>query len=1340
MWDCWLGAAPGGRRQQERRHAWALLPLHELAQLVPVAGEGGGAAARSFLLPLTTDWSCDPDGGMAGPAAGATARGPALRVDLSYRAESCVMDAAATAATVAASAQHRKEQLRPLLPPPPGEVAPAARAAPAPSRLHAVGSTKACAPQCAGNSSSSTESEDENSLLCMNSESGLRHHTAARQRRQQPPNVVAPAPASVDSPTPPPEAGVEAVLSVEVVRACGLAAAVRAAAACFGSSSLVRAKASGPHAFARLVLFSSAGAGAQLGLLVPPLQTSFMPQCCTPAWHAQHAFRLRLTARVLEALAVQQMSVEVWHHCPRSEAVASALAAGHSSTAADCSPAAREVLLGAASCDLAAVLARPEGLRCWLPLEPAGGGGSAAGAVQVAVRLAEVAGALVEAPDEAENEIDEYGQASHHWSLLDACPEAAALLAPALRQSLVLPTADAHAAGFNGQQALLRLVVHEIALLPSSRGGDRGRPKAAKHFCTLLLSGGRDSVSITTASRTATAVGGGEPGEQEQWAVQLEHCTCFKVCCKSGLCCPDRIRTVGSTLSSHLRPHPHLQVTAGPALHSALRSRPLAVQVYKQQPAVAPPSRAAANAASYLGTAELDLWGLLLPPKGSAGSGARRVGGRHAVVDPCATVLAAATVALEVELLLEPTAVELGQARGRWELDGQEQEQEDTPGAAGGEAPAAPVSAPQQSVREQQVGGSTAATGASQAPALPGTLAWPAEVPLPQVQQASAEALPTPPAGCLLIQIDTALRVVLPAAMDASPQLRCWVQAVWGPDRQCQAHTPAVPVHSVEAGDMGGTAAWGSCLELPVPAADFAAALGRGDGGPALLLHLWASCSVADQGGRSPAPGVRPSSAAGLSDALIGCAAVDLASLARTGEVLGWWPVVDWQQQLRGQIKAAVRPNAVLSAKLHQQSDMQQAKTALSTGAISSTLDATPPSLASVPRGAAASEAQGYSRQEEAARLQELLAIKLQELETLSQQLGAAGVGGSLRVQQQQRQQASEAGSTVSMVSAAAAPPLPAPTAAATAAAVAALPQPQPEPEQQLNQQLEMDHAPSDDDEAASISSEAAAVVATAHATFGRLQSGQAAWSGSDSDDDAAAFLGVAFEGAVSPGFSDTEAEEHVEEHAQGPTETAVAASTTAAGTAVQRGSRCAVRQGMRRKDNWVGERQLMLMYTTPVHALWAARTGLRCCWAPTGRSWGARRSRPCWSGWRGSSTWPRATMARRRPSSLAMSSLLGLAPAALLGLQLRRSGSSSSSMRRGHQCASSTCCCPRACRHRCQWGRKYRGRTICRRWRWSPPAPLPCRCPSGGMRHRQCALLRHRCCPVRWLVQGQPI
>lgn len=85
-------------------------------------------------------------------------------------------------------------------------------------------------------------------------------------------------------------------------------------------------------------------------------------QTFCPQFHHKQLLPLTLTGPSLAALASAECSVQLWHHCPRSQAVAAALSRGHSSSYVMAGQ--HQVLLGSGSCPLQALLTRPQ-VREW---------------------------------------------------------------------------------------------------------------------------------------------------------------------------------------------------------------------------------------------------------------------------------------------------------------------------------------------------------------------------------------------------------------------------------------------------------------------------------------------------------------------------------------------------------------------------------------------------------------------------------------------------------------------------------------------------------------------------------------------------------------------------------------------------------------------------------------------------------------------------------------------------------------------------------------------------------------------------------------------------------------
>lgn len=78
-------------------------------------------------------------------------------------------------------------------------------------------------------------------------------------------------------------------------------------------------------------------------------------QTFCPQFHYQQVLPLSLTPATLSALATSDASVELWHHCPRSQAVAAALSRGLSSSYATLNGQ-QQVFLGSGSLPLQGLL------------------------------------------------------------------------------------------------------------------------------------------------------------------------------------------------------------------------------------------------------------------------------------------------------------------------------------------------------------------------------------------------------------------------------------------------------------------------------------------------------------------------------------------------------------------------------------------------------------------------------------------------------------------------------------------------------------------------------------------------------------------------------------------------------------------------------------------------------------------------------------------------------------------------------------------------------------------------------------------------------------------------
>lgn len=88
------------------------------------------------------------------------------------------------------------------------------------------------------------------------------------------------------------------------------------------------------------------------------LSASLQAQTFCPQFHYQHVLPISLDAGTLTALAGSDACVELWHHCPRSQAVAAALSRGLSSSYAMTGQ--QQVFLGSATLPLQGLLIHPQ--------------------------------------------------------------------------------------------------------------------------------------------------------------------------------------------------------------------------------------------------------------------------------------------------------------------------------------------------------------------------------------------------------------------------------------------------------------------------------------------------------------------------------------------------------------------------------------------------------------------------------------------------------------------------------------------------------------------------------------------------------------------------------------------------------------------------------------------------------------------------------------------------------------------------------------------------------------------------------------------------------------------
>jgi hypothetical protein len=91
---------------------------------------------------------------------------------------------------------------------------------------------------------------------------------------------------------------------------------------------------------------------------MPPPCTLPQAQTFCPQFNHRQVLPLVLSPAMLGALAQKTAEVSLWHHCPRSQAVAAALAQGQPSGRLMAGQ--QQVLLGAGSVPLAPLLLRPQ--------------------------------------------------------------------------------------------------------------------------------------------------------------------------------------------------------------------------------------------------------------------------------------------------------------------------------------------------------------------------------------------------------------------------------------------------------------------------------------------------------------------------------------------------------------------------------------------------------------------------------------------------------------------------------------------------------------------------------------------------------------------------------------------------------------------------------------------------------------------------------------------------------------------------------------------------------------------------------------------------------------------
>lgn len=318
--------------------AAATLALEHVLQLgmQDVPGEGSSSgSARTFLVPL----QLAPD---SGEAAVLPAGQPAvLQVQVSYAASNCYdLEEAGMAAEAqvepgdgkgAAADQHGAAQLQ----------------HPDPALLLAQplapGASRVSSPVHAG-----VQLAQQALTLAADPQSPAPSTAVSPVARP-----ISPLPAAAGSPG----SGLAVQVCMQVVRACGLQAAVHEAQAGMGAagSLLGSAYRLGPNVFVTAAVQPRSGGG---GEPVLQLRTAFQAHSFCPQFGVQEVGELTLNPEGLAALGAGQLAVELWHHCPRSQAVATALSAGQCSGSA--MAAQQAVLLGSGAVGLLPLLLKPQ--------------------------------------------------------------------------------------------------------------------------------------------------------------------------------------------------------------------------------------------------------------------------------------------------------------------------------------------------------------------------------------------------------------------------------------------------------------------------------------------------------------------------------------------------------------------------------------------------------------------------------------------------------------------------------------------------------------------------------------------------------------------------------------------------------------------------------------------------------------------------------------------------------------------------------------------------------------------------------------------------------------------
>ncbi|GMH33544.1 hypothetical protein BSKO_01378 [Bryopsis sp. KO-2023] len=291
---------------------------------------------------------------------------------------------------------------------------------------------------------------------------------------------------------------IDSVVCVEILRCTGLLAAVEEAQLWMGggTSLLGNAHQLGPHPFVTVSLLPES---ESLDVVVPMIQTSFQAQCFCPVYHHKREVPVRLTAESVRALAEQELSVEVWHHCSRAQAVAARLAEGKSAQRGKSER--RSVFLGSASAALHQLLAKPQGIRGWLPLKSRRG--EPVGAVQLAIHFSSIGGHHCNAEPGSKSPIEH-------------APHLVEFLGPQLRNAIMGPL---HAPQINSQW--IRVTVHIEEALFSSRHGE-SRPPSGPYHAEYSLPGSEAKLATRNAQAAASGLNL-SIGMGGKWRVDWHH-------------------------------------------------------------------------------------------------------------------------------------------------------------------------------------------------------------------------------------------------------------------------------------------------------------------------------------------------------------------------------------------------------------------------------------------------------------------------------------------------------------------------------------------------------------------------------------------------------------------------------------------------------------------------------------------------------------------------------------------------------------------------------------------------------------------------------------------------